>query len=105
MNSKDFAIGILTVTAVILLTGLIIIHAVSPKQAMAIGQNAGAGDYLVTTSQYNEFTELLMVFDTAQMKMNAYVFNPQTNQIELLQPPIPIVRQMQESGKSSGRTR
>lgn len=105
MNSKDFAIGVLTVTAVILLTGLIIIHAVSPKPAMAIGQNAEGGDYLVTTSQYNDYTELLMVFDTAQMKMNAYVFNPQTGQVELLQPPIPILRQIQEPVRPTGRTR
>lgn len=94
MKTKDFAIGVLTVTAVILLTGLIIVSAVAPRQAMAFAQNAGAGDYLVTTSQYNEYTELLLVFDTAQLKMNAYVFNPQTGQVELLQPPIPILRQM-----------
>jgi len=105
MNSKDFTIGVLSVTAAVLLTGLIIIHAVSPKQAMAIGQNAEGGDYLVTTSQYNDFVELLMVFDTAQMKMNAYVFNPQTGQVELLQPPIPILRQMQEPQRQPGRTR
>lgn len=103
MNTKDFAIGVLTVTALILLTGIIIIHAVAPRQAMAIGQNAGAGDYLVTTSQYDDYVELLIVFDTAQMKMNAYVFNVQTGQIELLQPPIPILRQMQEAPRPPTR--
>ena len=96
MNGKDFTIGVLTVTAVILVTGLIIIHAVAPQQAMAFGQNAGAGDYLVTTSQYTDHSELLLVFDTAQMKMNAYIFNPQTGQVELIQPPIPILRQVQQ---------
>ncbi len=101
MNTKDFTIGVLTVTAVILLTGLIIIHAVAPREAKAFGQNAGAGDYLVTTTQYTKWIELLVVFDTAQLKMNAYVFNTQTGQVELLQPPIPIVRQIQEGGTRS----
>ncbi len=96
MNGKDFTIGVLTVTAVILMTGLIIIQAVAPKQAMAFGQNAGGGDYLVTTSQFTEYSEIVLVFDTAQMKMNAYVFNAQTGQVELIQPPIPILRQVQQ---------
>jgi hypothetical protein len=103
MNTKDFAIGVLTVTAVILLTALIIVQAVAPREARAFGQSESAGDYLVTTSQYNEYVELLMVFDTAQMKMNAYVFNPQTGQVELLQPPIPIQRQGQEAPKAPVR--
>lgn len=103
MNTKDLAIGVLTVTAVILLTGLIVMNAVAPREAMAFAQNAGAGDYLVTTSQYSEYIELLLVFDTAQLKMNAYVFNPQTGQVELLQPPIPIQRQIQEQQRATGR--
>jgi hypothetical protein len=92
MNGKDFAIGVLSITAVILLTGLIILHAVAPQKAMAFGQNAGAGDYLVTTSQVNDYVELLIVMDTAQMKMNAYIYNVQTGQVDLLQPPIPVLR-------------
>ena len=98
MNTKDFTIGVLTVTAVILLTGLIVVNVVAPREAKAFAQNASAGDYLVTTAQYTRYIELLMVFDTSQMKMNAYVFNIQTGQVELLQPPIPIVRQIQEQG-------
>ncbi len=105
MNGKDFTIGVLTVTAVILMTGLIVIQAVAPKQAMAIGQNATAGDYLVTTSQYTSHSELLLVFDTAQMKMNAYVFNPQMGQVELIQPPIAILRQIQEAPPRPGGRR
>jgi hypothetical protein len=92
MSRKDFAIGVLSVTAVVLLTGLIIVQAMAPQQAMAFGQSAGSGDFLVTTSQVNDYVELLIVLDTAQMKMNAYIFNPQTGQVELLQPPIPVLR-------------
>jgi hypothetical protein len=57
---------------------------------MAIGQNASAGDFVVATSQLAEPSELLVVFDTALQKMNAYVFNPTLSQIELIQSPIPI---------------
>jgi hypothetical protein len=103
MNGKDFAIGILSVTAVVLLTGLIILQAVSPQKAMAFGQNGGAGDYLATTSQVNDHVELLIVFDTAAMKMNAYIFNPQTGQVELLQPPIPVVRAAQRTSEERPR--
>ncbi len=90
MSGKDFAIGILSVTAVILLTGLIIVHAVLPRQAMAFGQNAAGGDYLVTTSQLDQGSELLVILDTATDRMNVYLFNSQLGQVELLQPPIQI---------------
>ncbi len=103
MNTKDFAIGVLSVTAVILLTGLIAVHALAPREAKAIGQSADAGDYLVTTAQYSRWIELLMVFDTSTMKMNAYIFNIQTNQVDLLQPPIPIQRQAVEAPRPPGR--
>jgi hypothetical protein len=93
MNTKDFAIGVLTVTGVILLAALIVVHALTPREAKAFGQSSEGGDYLVTTAQYSDYVELLVVFDTAQMKMNAYMFNNATNQVDLLQPPIPIVRQ------------
>ena len=92
MTTKDFAIGILSVTGVILLTGIILVHAFMPQQAMAYAQNAGGGDYLVTTSQLGETTELVVVLDTAVERMNVYVFNPRLGQIELLQPPITIER-------------
>ena len=92
MNGKDLAIGVLSVTAVIFLTGLVIVHALLPQQAMGFGQNAAAGDYLVATSQFNERTELLLILDTASQEMNVYIFNAQLGQIELLQPPIPVNR-------------
>lgn len=98
MNGKDFAIGILSVTAVILLTGLIIVHALLPQSAMAFGQNAAAGDYLVTTSQLNDRTELVVIVNTDTEQLNVYFFDPQLGQIQLLQPPIPIVRQDERRG-------
>lgn len=84
MNGRDFAIGVLSVTAVILLTGLIIVHAVTPQAALGLGQNAAAGDYLATTSQLDEGTELLFLLDTAAERMNVYGFNAVMGRIELI---------------------
>jgi len=85
MNGKDFAIGVLSVTAVILLAALILVHALLPQSAMAFGQSGRAGDYLVTTSQADENVELLIILDSAVQRMNAYMFNTQMGQVELLQ--------------------
>ena len=85
MTTKDFAIGVLSVTAVILFTGLVLLHTMLPQQAMAIGQNASSGDYLVTTSQLDDTAELVCVVDAALQRMNVYGFNPQAGQIELIQ--------------------
>ena len=90
MSTKDLAIGVLSVTAAILLTGLVIIHAVRPEPALAFGQNAAGGGYLVTTSQLNPDAELLLILDTAAAKMNVYAFNVQLGRVDMLQPPIAI---------------
>jgi hypothetical protein len=94
MASKDLAIGILSVTATILFCTLLVVNLVSPQPAMGYGQNATGGEYLVATSQLNEGVELLCIFDTGAERMNIYVFNPQVGQIEMLQPPIPLQRNM-----------
>jgi hypothetical protein len=85
MTSKDFAIGILSVTAVILFAALLIIFNVAPRQAMAFGQNERGGDFLISTAQLDETAELLIVVEAAQLKMNVYGFNVPANQIELVQ--------------------
>ena len=85
MNTKDFAIGILSVTAVILLAAMLVILNVAPKQAMAFGQDQRGGDFLISTAQLDETAELLIVVEAAQQKMNVYGFNVPANQIELVQ--------------------
>ncbi len=61
---RDFAIGVLSVTAVILLTALLVGHALLPRQAMAYAQSTSAGGYLVTTSQVDDSAELLLILNT-----------------------------------------
>ncbi len=75
MTSKDFAIGVLSTTAVILLVGLLVILS-RPTTAFASGMTASVGRYVLTVGNVqigNE--ELLYVLDTADQKMIAYRFN------------------------------
>jgi hypothetical protein len=107
MNSKDLAIGILSVTATILLVGLILINVWGPGPAYGYAQNASGGDYVVTTSQYDAVTELLYVLDANVEQMNVYGFNVPMGRIELLrsldvrrrQPPGPERRPAPGRGK------
>lgn len=85
MTKKDFAIGILSVTAAIMFAALFIILNVAPQQAMAFGQNQRAGDFLMSTAQLDETADLVILVDAAMQKMNVYGFNVPVNMIELVQ--------------------
>lgn len=85
MNSKDLAIGVLSVTAVVLFAALVIVQTLAPRTAMAYAQTANSGDFLVTTTQLDETAELVVVVEAAVQRMNIYGFNVQVGQIELVQ--------------------
>ncbi|MBI4578621.1 MAG: hypothetical protein HY718_02910 [Planctomycetes bacterium] len=85
MTTKDFAIGVLSVTTVILFAALLIIQNVAPQQALALGQNERSGDYIVSAAQLDDTAELLLVVEAAQQRMNVYGFNVAAGQIELVQ--------------------
>lgn len=81
MDAKNFAIGILSTTAVILLVGLFVIHS-RPEPVYASGMNAQGGDYLLTTGQLQDSEELLYVVDAQKKAMIVYRFNINTKRIE-----------------------
>ena len=85
VTTKDFAIGVLGVTAVILLAGMLAINALVPGRALAAAQTGAAGDFLATTARLNEATALLIIINTSQQLMNGYGFNINTGQIDLIQ--------------------
>ncbi len=87
MNSKDFAIGILSVTAVVLLTAFVLVQAFSPATVLAGAAPAAgaAGQYIVTVGQLDDISELVYVLDTASQRMNVYGLNPQTNALEIVE--------------------
>jgi len=83
MDSKNFAIGILSTTAVILLVGLVLIQS-RPEPAYGFGMTAQGGDYLVTTGQLQPSQELLYILDAAHQKLNVYRFDMSRKQIALV---------------------
>lgn len=86
MTPKDMTISTLTITAVVLLTGLIVLNVVAPQPAVAAGQGGTMGDYIVTTGRLDEVTELVYLFNTEAEVMLVYGFNVTTAAIELIQP-------------------
>ena len=85
ISPKDFAIGVLSVTAVILLATLLTINAFVPRQAFAASQAASSGNYVACASQLEETSEVLFIVNSEQRIMNAYVFNVGTGQVDLIQ--------------------
>ncbi|HOB74082.1 MAG TPA: hypothetical protein PKG54_06100 [Phycisphaerae bacterium] len=84
-QSKDFAIGVLSVTAVVLFTALVIMGRMSPQPALALGQGGTTGDYVVSTARVDNLTEAVFIVDTLAQEMNMYAFAPLRGTIELVQ--------------------
>ena len=79
MNTQHFAIGVLTITAAVLLVGLLMLNQV--PQAQAIGQTGAGGDYLVATGQLRGSTEAVYVLDSEVNRIVAYVLDPQAERL------------------------
>lgn len=75
MDSKHFAIGILSVTATILLVGLVLVSSMAPTTAYGNSQNGRGGDYIVATGQFDDSVELLYVLDAAVPALAIYHFD------------------------------
>ncbi|GMV97360.1 MAG: hypothetical protein AMXMBFR83_17180 [Phycisphaerae bacterium] len=85
INGKDFAIGVLSVTAVVLLTCVVLLHGLAPRPVLAAGQGGATGDYVVSTARLDDATEVVFVVDTSAQLMNMYGFLPARGMIELVQ--------------------
>ncbi len=85
MDTKTFAIGTLTVTAVILAAALLLVGALGkPQEAMAFGQSAYGGDYYMVSGQYQTGTEVVYIMDSAANRLNTYVYNINTKTVDLV---------------------
>ena len=85
MDSKNFAIGILSTTAVILLVGLFFLNT-RPQAAWASGMTTGAGDYVLTVGlDASADEELVYVIDAPGQKLIVYRFDTGRQQIEIVQ--------------------
>ncbi len=85
MDTKNFAIGILSTTAVILVVGLVLLHT-GREQAWASGMTAAGGEYVLTVGlgvQRDE--ELVYVIHAPTQRMVTYRFDTTRQQIEIVQ--------------------
>lgn len=76
MDTRNFIIGILSVTATILFVGLVLVSTLTSSPALAFGQNDRGGDYVVATGQLDRAVELLYVLDAAVPSLAIYRFDP-----------------------------
>lgn len=85
MDSKNFAIGVLSTTATILLVGVVLLYS-RPDIVRADGMTASGGGYIVTVGSLTQNDEeLVYVIDATTEKMIAYRFDGNRRQIELVQ--------------------
>lgn len=85
MESKNFTIGVLSTTAVILLAALVVIHS-RPDTAFASGMTTSGGDYVVTVgSPTNNDEELVYVVDSALGGLVIYRFDANSKSVEVVQ--------------------
>lgn len=85
MDQKNFAIGVLSTTAAIMFTGLILIGS-RPETVNAAGMTSSGGDYIMTigtTPQTDE--EYLYVVDVSMQKMIVYRFDANRAVVDIVQ--------------------
>lgn len=81
-DNRNLTIGILSITATILLAALILTTAM-PQPAMALGQLDRGGDYIMVTSQFTENSEVVFITDAAARRMIMYCYEPTTRTLTL----------------------
>ena len=89
IDGKDLTIGVLSITACILFTGLILVM-MQPKPAYAFGQNDRAGDYIMLTQQISTSQEACVIIDAASRQMSVYALDGSNRQLKVLHPNIPL---------------
>jgi preprotein translocase subunit SecG len=83
MEKNRFAIGVLSITATVLLVGVILLSASRPVQGG--GMNAQGGDYVMATVQASASTECILVVDAATSQLILYQYNLNSQRLEPLQ--------------------
>lgn len=85
VDTRNFAIGILSVTATILLTGLLVIGT-RPAPVLADGMSVTGGDYVMLVGAYEEVDEeFVYLIDAPTERIIVYRFNAGRSQIEIVQ--------------------
>lgn len=85
MDTKNFAIGVLSTTATILLVGLIVLHT-RPAPLLASGMTTAGGSYVMTVgSDMTGDQELVYITDNSSSKIAVYSFDSRQRSIQILQ--------------------
>ena len=84
MDSRNFAIGILSTTAVILFVGLVLTLS-RPAPVYASGMGDRGGDYNMLSGAIWEQEEVLYVINTAMDRMITYKYDRQTGRVIVAQ--------------------
>lgn len=85
MDQKNFAIGVLSTTAAIMLVGVALVTS-RPAPVMAAGMTATGGDYIIsvgTSPQTDE--EYVYVVDVPSQKMVVYRFDANKAVVDVVQ--------------------
>lgn len=104
MNGKDFTIGVLSVTATVLLAAFIIVQTLAPQPALASGQGGTIGEYVVSTAFVDDQCEVLSIINTTAQRMNVYQLDQTTSQlIPIAQYDLRVLQQQQGPGRTQRR--
>jgi hypothetical protein len=82
VDTKVFAIGVLTITACVLLVGFLMLAATPP--ALASRMMDRGGDYILCTQSISNSREALVVIDAAARRVVLYAYNASRHEIEPL---------------------
>lgn len=74
LDSRTFAIGVLSITGCVLFVGFLLLAA-NPRTAHAIGQSDRGGDYIMLTQQLSSSQEGVVVIDAAAQRLHLYGFD------------------------------
>jgi len=83
MNKQTLAIGVLSITATVLLVGILVVLSI-PRPAQALGELDRGGDYIMVTSQFMSNWEVVFITDAAVGRMGAYFYNLNTKTVQLV---------------------
>lgn len=79
----DFPIGILCVTAVVLLVGLVLATSLGGSRAHAFDVLDRGGDYVMVSGQFATNIEVVYITDIAAQRMQMYSYVLSTRQLML----------------------
>jgi hypothetical protein len=85
MDAKNFAIGILSVTAAILLTTVVLLSVLAPKPVQGFAMLDQGSGYTMYTSQVDESRENLTIISHQAGLMNIYRYEINTSRLAPLQ--------------------